>query len=168
MSSYHSQLRSLSTDTTAVEAFVNSDQVHVVVAKRVGLNCVFDSTATLVFLLRNHRSLELIQRLPVINVRDIIHFDSNDKHYLALSDDTSVETSLNRQTIYVYRSDRLRTQCSFSLFAKLHFDNAFQLSAFTYGTVYSPNQYLLAANASQLSVWKLSGIQNSSDKHLIH
>ena len=144
-----------------MKAFVNSNQIYIVVAKRVGLNCVFDPIATLVLILRNHRTLELIQKLPIINVRDVIHFENNGKHYLALSDDTSVEKSLSRQTIYVYRSDRmrgLRAECWFSLFQKLHFDNAIQLSAFTYGTVYSQNQYLLAKNASQVSIWKQKGI----------
>ncbi len=117
-----------------------------------------DLSGTLIFVLRNYRTIELIQKLPVISVVDVIHFESNGKHYLALSDGTSYESSMNPQTIYIYRSDLMKEKCRFTLFQKLYLDNVLQLSAFTYGTIHSQQQYLVAINSSNVSIWKQRGI----------
>ena len=139
-------------------AFLNANEVNIVVTKQFGYSCMSDTAGTLVFVLRNYRTLELVQKIPVLNVVDVVHFENNGKHYLALSDGTPIESSLSPQTIYIYRSELTKQKCSFSLFQKLYFDGVIQLSAFTYGTIHSEQQYLVAINSSKVIVWKQNGI----------
>ncbi len=120
------------------------------------MNCMTDNTVNL-FVLHNPNTFKLVQRIPLLNVMDVIHFENNGKHYLALSDATPVEESKNGQTIYIYRNDRNSEGCSFSLFQKLQFDNVIQLAAFSFGTINSEQQYIAAANRTQISIWKQEG-----------
>ncbi|CAG2120562.1 unnamed protein product, partial [Medioppia subpectinata] len=105
------------TGTSKVVAFMRQNQVYVVVAKQYGLNCMTDNTGTLILILKNYRTLELIQTIPVLNVGDVVHFENYGKDYLAISDGISaVMSSKGRQSIYIYRTDSIRNNCGFSLF----------------------------------------------------
>jgi hypothetical protein len=116
-----------------------------------------DNSATLIFVLQNSNTFKLVQRIPLLNVVDVIHFKNNGKHYLALSDVTPAEESKSPQTIYIYRNDQNGQSCSFSLFQKLEFDNVIQLAAFSFGTIHSEQQYIAAANRTLISIWKQEG-----------
>ncbi|XP_054153101.1 uncharacterized protein LOC128951843 [Oppia nitens] len=158
-------------DTSKVIAFLRQSVVHIVVGKHRGMNCILDSTGTLIFVLKYHRTLELIQSLSVINVVDIIYFENNRKYYLALSEGTSGDGSIGSHIIHIYRNDYIsdyrQHKCSFSLFQRLYFNNAIQLSTFTFGTVYSHHQYLTAFNSSNVIVWKLKGESGFTDNWIL-
>ncbi len=136
---------------------MKDNELYIVVTKNYKTNCMTDNTATLIFVLQNSYTFKLVQSIPLLNVMDVIHFENNGKHYLALSDATPAEESKSPQTIYIYRNDRIDQRCSFSLFQKLEFDNVIQLAAFSFGTIHSEHQYIAAANRTQISIWKQEG-----------
>jgi len=145
-------------ETRKVVPFLKNGNLYIVLTRNYRTSCMTDNTGTLIFILHNYNTFELVQQIPLLNIADAVHFENHGKHYLVLSDETPAEESKNPQTIYIYRDFDTNNRHSFSLFQKLQFDNVRHLSTFSFGTIHSEQQYIAAANRSHLNIWKQEGI----------
>lgn len=121
-------------------------------------NCASVNYGSSIFIWDQNNNFHLIQRIPLIHVSDIVHFENNEKHYLAISDSSQESVTQSAQNIYIYRNQFNKRNCSFYLFQKLEFENTLQLEAFTFGKSNSPQQFLAAVSNSLVKIWQLQGI----------
>lgn len=145
------------TDAMKSIIFEMKNEIYVAVARNIPDRCMVSDTGSLLFVWKNRRNLTLIQRFPLPQVSDILHFISSGLHYIALSDVSSSEETKSPQSVHIYRNVERNGSCHFSLFQTLPFDNVEQLSAFAFGTVYSQEVMLAALNRTLVSVWNSAG-----------
>ena len=156
-----------------VTAFVADSLVYIAVARSFRDLCSATDSGSLLFRFDGVSKFELVQRLPVSDSSAVVYYNFNDQHYLAFANGADgSDSALEPQSITVFRSrsGTKLTNCQFSLFQKLPFDNLNDLVAFAFGAsggdkarLSRANLYLAAVNRTVLQVWKQDGVAGFVD-----
>lgn len=135
---------------TKVTAFVIDGELFLAVARNFRSECSVKDFGTLIFQLMNSKTFQLVQRIPVNYANHVIHYESNNQHYLLIDDHDMMNPSIK-----IFRKSGVG--CTFEFFQSIPSGQVNDVVLLNLGTAEQMHKLLVTVNDTILEVRKQSG-----------
>lgn len=126
-------------------------ELYLVVARNFRSECSIKDFGTLVFQFMNGKTFQLVQRLPVNDANHLIHYESNNQHYLLIDDHNNMNPSIR-----IFRR-KSGVDCAFESFQSIPTGALNDISLIDFGTSEVMSKLLVTVNHTHLVVRQQRG-----------